>query len=244
MPRFPVIAVVILLALSRGNDALLAAEPTADSPAVQTLTVEQIVERVRPSLVTIATTGREGGEHGLGTGFVVSADGLIATNLHVIGEGREFTVELSDGTNLAVESVHASDRHRDLAVVKVSPMGRTLSPLDLDNASTLNQGQPVVVMGNPLGLKHSVVSGIVSAVREVEGKEMIQLAIPIERGNSGGPVVDMQGRVHGIVNMKSLREDNVGFAVDAKHLQLLLNQPNPISLSLSLIHISEPTRPY
>ncbi len=231
MPRFPVIAVVILLALSRGNDALLAAEPTADSPAVQTLTVEQIVERVRPSLVTIATTGREGGEHGLGTGFVVSADGLIATNLHVIGEGREFTVELSDGTNLAVESVHASDRHRDLAVVKVSPMGKTLSPLDLDNASTLNQGQPVVVMGNPLGLKHSVVSGIVSAVREVEGQEMIQLAIPIERGNSGGPVVDMQGRVHGIVNMKSLREDNVGFAVDAKHLQLLLNQPNPISLS-------------
>jgi len=206
-------------------------DAAADTAASKSLTVEQIVERVRPSLVTISTTGREGGEHGLGTGFVVSADGLIATNLHVIGEGREFTVELSDGTNLDVVSVHASDRHRDLAIVKVRPMGKELQPLELDNASSLTQGQPIVMMGNPLGLKHSVVSGIVSAVREVEGQEMIQLAIPIERGNSGGPVVDMQGRVHGIANMKSLREENVGFAVDAKHLQLLLNEPNPISLS-------------
>jgi regulator of sirC expression with transglutaminase-like and TPR domain len=230
MFRYFVVALTSL-ACCGGPVVLFADESTAGAEAVPLLTVEQIVERVRPSLVTIATTGREGGEHGLGTGFVVSADGLIATNLHVIGEGREFTVELSDGTNLAVESVHASDRHRDLAVVKVSPMGKTLTPLELDNASSLSQGQPIVVMGNPLGLRHSVVSGIVSAVREVEGQEMIQLAIPIERGNSGGPVVDMQGRVHGVVNMKSLREDNVGFAVDARHLQLLLNEPNPISLS-------------
>lgn len=231
MFRVAAVVAVTLLALCNRHGFLLADEPTSAANAAQSLTVEQIVERVRPSLVTISTTGREGGEHGLGTGFVVSADGLIATNLHVIGEGREFSVELSDGTNLVVESVHASDRHRDLAVVKVSPMGKVLSPLDLDNAGTLSQGQPIVVMGNPLGLKHSVVSGIVSAVREVEGQEMIQLAMPIESGNSGGPVVDMQGRVHGVVNMKSLREDNVGFAVDAKHLQLLLKEPNPISLS-------------
>ena len=210
---------------------ILADDATPAAAAPEPLTVEQIVERVRPSLVTISTTGREGGAHGLGTGFVVSAGGLIATNMHVIGEGREFTVELSDGSNLEVESVHASDQHRDLAVVKVALQGRTLPPLELGNASALRQGEPIVVMGNPLGLKHSVVSGIVSAVREVEGQEMIQLAIPIERGNSGGPVVDMQGRVHGIVNMKSLREANVGFAVDAKHLQPLLDEPNPISLS-------------
>lgn len=218
---------LILLAASRTTATLNAEDATPNA----TLSIEQIVERVRPSLVTISTTGREGGEHGLGTGFVVSADGLIATNLHVIGEGREFTVELSDGTDLEVESVHASDRHRDLAIVKVKPMGKTLAALELSDARSLTQGQPIVMMGNPLGLKHSVVNGIVSAVREVEGQEMIQLAIPIEQGNSGGPVVDMQGRVHGIANMKSLREDNVGFAVDAKHLQLLLEEPNPISLS-------------
>lgn len=231
MIRHAFVATVALLVLG-GRPVLLNADDAAAVPDTpQPLTVGQIVELVRPSLVTISTTGREGAEHGLGTGFVVSADGLIATNLHVIGEGREFTVELSDGTDLVVESVYASDRHRDLAVVKVAPQDKVLQPLALGSASSLSQGQLIVVMGNPLGLKHSVVSGVVSAVREVEGQEMIQLALPIERGNSGGPVVDMQGRVHGIVNMKSLREENVGFAVDAKHLQLLLDQPNPISLS-------------
>ena len=231
MIRHTFVVIATLIVFGGCPFTLLADEPADGTAASERLTVAQIVDLVRPSLVTIATTGREGGEHGLGTGFVVSAEGLIATNLHVIGEGREFTVELSDGTNLEVESVHASDRHWDLAIVKVKPMGKALQPLELDSAGSLTQGQPIVMMGNPLGLKHSVVSGIVSAVREVEGQEMIQLAIPIERGNSGGPVVDLRGRVHGVANMKSLREENVGFAVDAKHLQLLLDEPNPISLS-------------
>lgn len=216
---------LFLTPVSWGQEASEEAKPD------NSLTVEQIVERVRPSLVTISTAGRNSREHGLGTGFVVSANGLIATNLHVIGEGREFTVELSDGTNLKVESVHASDRHRDLAIIKVKPSEKELVPLPVSEKNALQQGQPIVVMGNPLGLKHSVVSGVVSAVREIDGQEMLQLAIPIERGNSGGPVVDMQGRVHGVVNMKSLREENVGFAVDVKHLQTLLAKPNPIALT-------------
>ncbi|MBP87093.1 MAG: hypothetical protein CMJ64_10315 [Planctomycetaceae bacterium] len=206
------------------------ADPQAASKD-QTLSVEQIVELVRPSLVTISTSGRESREHGLGTGFVVSEDGLIATNLHVIGEGREFSVELADGTDLKVVSVHASDRHRDLAIIKVAPGDKVLKPLAVSDSNKLEQGQPIVVMGNPLGFKQSVVSGVVSAIREIEGQEMLQLAIPIERGNSGGPVVDRTGLVHGIVNMKSLREESVGFAVDIKHLRSLLDKPNPIALS-------------
>ena len=202
-----------------------------ETESAEPFTVEQIVERVRPSLVTISTAGRNSREQGLGTGFVVSAEGLIATNLHVIAEGREFSVESSDGTDLKVESVHASDRHHDLAIVKVATGKKELIPLPVSDMNSLQQGQPIVVMGNPLGLKQSVVSGVVSAVRVIDGQEMLQLAIPIEQGNSGGPVVDMRGRVHGIVNMKSLKTANVGFAVDVKHLQTLLAKPNPISLT-------------
>ncbi|HRX83271.1 MAG TPA: S1C family serine protease, partial [Pirellulaceae bacterium] len=88
--RLPVL-LLLLAAYVIVPPQLLAAEPQTDDATVEPLSVEQIVERIRPSLVTISTTGREGGEHGLGTGFVVSAEGLIATNLHVIGEGREFT---------------------------------------------------------------------------------------------------------------------------------------------------------
>ena len=220
----------VLPSLSLADDSPPDAETKAASDS-RPLTVEQIVNQVRPSLVTISTVGREGQEHGLGTGFVVSDTGLIATNLHVIGEGREFRVELSDGTNLPVVAVHASDRIRDLAVVQVERGDHALQPLPLVAAAELKQGEPIVLMGNPLGLKHSVVSGVVSALREVEGQEMIQLAVPIERGNSGGPVVDLLGRVRGIVNMKSLREENVGFAIDAQHLQSLLDQPNPIAIA-------------
>jgi S1-C subfamily serine protease/regulator of sirC expression with transglutaminase-like and TPR domain len=228
------LAAIVFLLLST---LILAGEPDGAAEAApkpdseKTLTVEEIVKLVRPSLVTISTTGREAREQGVGTGFVVSSEGLIATNLHVIGEGREFTVELSDGTDLKVLSVHASDRHRDLAIVKVDPQDKQLAALEFGEAGELKQGAPVVVMGNPLGLKHSVVSGVVSAIREIDGQEMLQLAIPIERGNSGGPVVDRQGRVHGIVNMKSLREENVGFAVEAKHVKPLLEKPNSISLA-------------
>jgi len=222
-----VLAVSGLARFASGSDG-----PTpTDEPASQPSTVEQIVQLVHPALVTISTDGRDAPAEGLGAGFVVSSDGLIATNLHVIGEGREFRVELSDGTELKVLSVHASDPHHDLAIVRVDAQGRALPALQLGSAGEVQQGQAIVVMGNPLGLRHSVVSGVVSAIREIDGQQMIQLAIPIERGNSGGPVVDLRGRVHGIVSMKSLREENVGFAVDAQHLQSLIDEPNPIDFA-------------
>src|SRR5205823_5931449 len=133
--------------------------------------------------------GRDGKSEGLGTGFVVSADGLIATNRHVIGEGRPITVELADGTKHEATAVYASDRALDLAVVRIDAKG--LTPLPLGDSASLKDGQSVVALGNPQGLKHSVVSGVVSGRREIDGRPMIQLAIPIEPGNSGGPVLDL-----------------------------------------------------
>ena len=92
-------------------------------------------------------------------------------------------------------------------------------------------GQAVVAIGNPQGLKHSVVAGVVSGRREFEGRPMIQLAIPIEPGNSGGPLVDMQGRVHGILTIKSLVTENLGFAVAINSLKPLLAKPNPVPMA-------------
>ena len=76
-------------------------------------------------------------------------------------------------------------------------------------------------MGNPHGLKHSVVSGVISGRREIDGRKMLQLAMPVEPGNSGGPVLDMQGRVLGIVTMKSVVTENLGFAVEVNALKPL-----------------------
>ncbi len=186
--------------------------------APATKSVEQITTLARKSVVVIKHAGRDGKRQGLGTGFVVGADGLIATNLHVIGDARPITVETADGKPYEVTSIYASDRPRDLALLRVA--ARDLPAL-----------QAVVALGNPVGLTYSVVSGVISGRREIEGRPMMQLAIPVEPGNSGGPILDMYGRVQGILTMKSALTRNLGFAVPINDLQSLLKKPNPIPMS-------------
>jgi regulator of sirC expression with transglutaminase-like and TPR domain len=206
-----------------------AAPPPASAPAGKVLTVEQLARSARPSLAVITVKTRDGKRSGVGTGFVVSADGLIATNFHVIGQGRAITVEMADGKRLEVLAVHASDRQLDLAVLRVKARG--LTPLPLGDSGRLRDGQAVVALGNPQGLKHSVVAGVVSGQRRIDGRPMIQVAIPIEPGNSGGPLLDRSGRVLGIMTIKSLVTANLGFAVGVNSLQPLLRKPNPVSIS-------------
>jgi len=206
------------------------ASPDAPAPvAVPVLvSVAELADRVRPSIVAIQVAGRDGRMQGLGTGFVVSADGLIATNQHVIGEGRPITVQFADGRSFPVTAIAASQRSSDLALIRIK--ADKLAALELGNSKQIKQGDPVVAVGNPLGLKFSVVSGVVSGLREIDGRELIQLAIPIEPGNSGGPVLDGQGRVVGVVTMKSVVTPNLGFAVQIDALKPLLEKPNPIPM--------------
>ena len=190
--------------------------------------VRKIAEAARPSLATVTQTGRDGRQQGMGTGFVISPDGLIATNLHVVGESRPVSVQLADGRSFRVTEVHAWDRFLDLAVLRVD--ANDLVPLDLADSAAEVVGDPVVVMGNPHGLRYSVVSGVVSGRREIDGRQMLQLAIPIEPGNSGGPVLDRGGRVLGLVTMKSAVTENLGFAVEIDALKPLLEKPNTVAI--------------
>lgn len=205
--------------------AALADDPAAPPPVPAN--IETLAEAIRPSLAIVTYIGRDGRPEGLGTGFVISADGLVATNYHVIGEARPIRVEIGNKT-YDVTAVEASDRLLDLAVLRID--AKELAPLSLGDSSALKPGQPVAAFGNPRGLTHSVVTGVVSARREVDGKPMIQLAIPIEQGNSGGPLVDLAGKVYGIVNMKSLVTPNLGFAIEINSLKPLLEKPNPIRI--------------
>lgn len=189
--------------------------------------LESLNALIQPSIVTIRVIGRDGDELAIGTGFVTSADGQIITNSHVIGEGRAFTVELPEGRNLPVLSIQASDPVVDLAVIRVDPGKESLSPLPLSKQSVA-PGLSIAAFGNPLGLRNSVVSGVISAVREVQGRELIQLAMPIQPGNSGGPLVDKMGKVRGIINMKSAIDDNLGFAIPVDQLLPLINDPHPV----------------
>lgn len=208
---------------------LQAAEPKPAEAASKAMTVEEVVAASKASVVVVTIADRDGQQLGLGTGFVVRADGLVATNLHVIGEARPIAVQFADGKKFDVEEVHATDKKMDLAVLRIDAKG--LKPIDLGDPESLLQGQQVIAIGNPLGLRHSVVSGVVSAKPEIEGRQMIQVAMPIEKGNSGGPLLDLYGRVHGIITLKSQVKDDLGFAVLSSSLKPLLDKPNPIPMA-------------
>lgn len=229
-PRWPALFTAVLI--TSAAPALRAQEATTklEAPAPALINVAELVQKVRNSVVVVSFAGREGSTEGVGTGFIVRPDGLIATNSHVIGEARPITVRTVDGKSYPVESIQAHERDLDLAVLKIKAEG--LPALELGDSDTLVQGQPVVAIGNPEGLEHSVVTGVVSGLRkEVDGRTMIQLAIPIERGNSGGPLLDLDGRVHGLLTLKSLVTENLGYAVPVNALKPLLEKPSPIPMS-------------
>jgi regulator of sirC expression with transglutaminase-like and TPR domain len=205
-----------------------AAPKKSVAPAAKGESVADLARRLRPSVVVVSHYGRDGKQDGVGAGFVISPDGLIATCAHVIGEARPITVRLANGREHDVTEVHAWDRNLDLAIVRID--ATKLQALALADSDQLSQGAPVVAMGNPLGMDHSVVQGVVSARREFEHVEMIQLAMPIEPGNSGGPLVDMEGRVHGLLTLKAALSANLGFATPINELKKLIARPNPVPM--------------
>lgn len=223
-PRWFLLFALASISLLQADEAFPEKSPVPmPQPAV-----EQTAEKVRPSLLTVINSNREGYAQGIGTGFVISKDGLVATNLHVVGEARPISVELQDGRRPKVTEVLAWSRRHDLIIFRLDV--NDLPALELGPFEKMRQGTAVVAMGNPLGLRYSVVSGIVSEVRPIDGEEMIQLAMPIERGNSGGPLVDAEGRVRGIVNMKSAVTDNLGYAIPVTALRDLLTHPAPVRI--------------
>ena len=184
---------------------------------------------IKPSVVVIESVDRNGYEGGRGTGFVVREDGVIATNFHVIGEHRDFSIRFTDGSTFRPQSILAIDRNRDLALIKID--AKELPVLQLGNSKELIPGQAILSIGNPLGYEHSVSRGVVAAIRELEfgdGRPMVQVAIPIEPGSSGSPALDLNGNVVAILSIKS--GGAIGFGVPVNELKKLLGEIDPIPI--------------
>ena len=195
-----------------------------------------LANQVKPSVVVIESVDRTGREGGRGTGFVVGSDGLIATNFHVIGEHRHFSVRFADGTSYKPTSIVAVDRARDLAIFKID--AQNLPVLPLGNSGELASGETILSIGNPLGYSFSVSRGVVAAIREIEfgdGKPMVQVAVPIEPGSSGSPVINLDGKVIAILSIKSGGAMGFGVPVDAlKNLLGERSNPTPIQKWLTI----------
>ena len=187
---------------------------------------ENLVKLIKPSVVVVESVDRIGREGGRGTGFVVSANGIIATNFHVIGEHRDFKIRFANGKSFSPKEILAIDRENDLALIKIEASG--LPTLQLGDSDQITPGQSVFSIGNPLGYSHSVTRGVISAIRELkigDGRPLVQVAIPIEPGSSGSPTLDLDGKVVSILAIKS--GGAMGFGVPVNQLKFLLKEQNP-----------------
>ncbi|MEB3221944.1 MAG: trypsin-like peptidase domain-containing protein [Candidatus Sericytochromatia bacterium] len=164
-------------------------------------------------------------EKGVGSGFVVAANGLIVTNHHVVRGADKLTVTFHDGKKYAGKVI-GQDPGSDLALVKIDAKG--LASLRLADPQRLRVGQYVVAMGSPLGLSQTVTTGILSAInRDIELNARVgflQTDAPINPGNSGGPLLNLRGEVIGVNTAVAARGQGIGFAVPVDTLKSVLPQ--------------------
>src|SRR5271157_223843 len=208
------IAVVLLL---------LAAMSAQNAPSANKglhLDIPAISRKANGSVVSIVMSDKDGHPISQGSGFVVSKNGRVVTNYHVIKNGSSAVIKLPDGSFFTVDGVLAFDKDRDIAIIKAH--GNNFRTVALGDSDQLRVGEEVVAIGSPLSLESTVSNGIVSGIRREEegaGRKLVQITAPISHGSSGGPLFNMAGEVVGITSSALIGGENLNFAVpinDAK----------------------------
>ena len=192
------VVAVALLASGAGRDGPQAvASPSATPSPSPTVTVPDIYRRVGPSVAVVRTAGGS-----LGTGVIVAADGTVLTANHVIADRSPISLVFSDGTR-STATVASADPKHDVATLAPATLPQPVVPATLGGA--VQVGGEVVAIGNPLGLTYSVSSGVVSALGRTATTNggrfpgLIQFDASVNPGSSGGPLLDAEGNVIGIV---------------------------------------------
>lgn len=206
--------------------------------------IADIVDKVSKSVVSIVTSmrgnyfGQSYESQAAGTGIIVTSDGYILTNKHVIDGASNISVVLDDGTTFDKVEVAAVDSLNDVAFLKIKDVS-DLTPATLGDSKTIQVGQQVVAIGNALGeYQNTVTSGVVSGTgrsliatdstgsMSEKLSDMIQTDAAINSGNSGGPLINAAGQVIGINTANSYSAENVGFAIPIAAVKGMLAQLN------------------
>ena len=166
-------------------------------------------------------------ERSLGSGFIISTDGYVVTNNHVIAEADEIKVKLQGEDESYDAELIGRDQETDLALLKIKPKN-TLPTLSFGDSDSVKVGQWVMAIGNPFGLDHSVTAGIISAKGRIIGSgpfdDFIQTDASINPGNSGGPLLNMDGEVIGINTAIIASGQGIGFAIPATMAKRVIAQ--------------------
>jgi serine protease Do len=224
------VAVTNLVGDDSGQPGGVATETPGDADPVSEVRIEEsnavieAVAEVAPAVVLIQTRtgGVFGGADGTGSGVIYDSDGWILTNRHVVEDAESMIVELNDGRTFEA-TLYGIDTLTDLAIIKVDASELPVAPIG--SSRDLEPGQLAIAIGNPLGYKHTVTTGIVSGLGRVitasSGtqesadtlRNLIQTDAAINPGNSGGPLVNSAGQVIGINTAVSTEAQGLGFAI-------------------------------
>ena len=168
---------------------------------------------------------------GLGSGFIISQDGYVVTNYHVISGADQITVIFNNGIDEVPAELVGTDPKTDIAVLKIDPEAVEIQPVSWGDSEISRVGDIVLAIGNPLGLGGTVTSGIISSInRDIGGGpyvDFIQTDAPINRGNSGGPLFNLDGSVIGINSMIIYQTGGsvgLGFSIPSSTAKLIVNQ--------------------
>lgn len=187
-----------------------------------------VIEKVIPSVVTVKTDISQG------TGFIISEEGFIITNAHLLAGGKRVET-MNYEQRIFRTSFIGYDSELDLVLLKVNGQ---FNPLDLADSNSVHVGEKVVAIGNPLGLQFSVSQGIVSGVHRQGPNGLnyyIQTDAALNPGNSGGPLINSEGKVIGINNFKSASGESLGFALESNKIKQAVNNISEEVLNITVL---------
>lgn len=187
-----------------------------------------IIGEVVKSVVTVKTNV------GQGTGFIIDERGYVITNAHVLSGGTKLWVSDYEQNNFETQFI-GYNAEFDIALLKISG---EFTKLELDDSNDIQIGEKVIAIGNPLGLQFSVTEGIVSGIHRIginNVEAYIQTDAALNPGNSGGPLINKQGKVIGINNFKISGGESLGFALESNYIKEIVNEIAQQELNQTLI---------
>lgn len=199
---------------------LLAATPTLYSQTATPPNLGQLYKQVSPAVVKVEVQTSAGAKS-VGSGFVISPEGRVVTNEHVVVNASRITVRLANGDAFDNVEVLAIDKRRDLVILKIPAL--ELPTVQLGRSASVAVGNPIFAVSNPLGILDNTLSdGIVSGVRELDGYRVFQISCAISKGSSGGPVFNDKGEVVGVAVFLIDGGQSLNFAVPVDYVRGML----------------------
>jgi len=195
-----------------------------NSTLTMDITASQIFEKWNEAIVVIRPIDKKGNILGQGSGFIISRDGMIATNYHVVKSAYNVLINFINGKSYKEISLIAGYPNYDIAILHIKG-NETFLPVILGDSDNLQTGEQILAIGNPYGFENTISDGLISGMREITDFKLLQITAPISPGSSGGALLNMRGEVIGITSIGSRWEaQNLNFAIPINLLKYLIRE--------------------